>query len=162
MNKKRSTVYSSNDLNISDNVIVKVKTMNVNNPTVIEVVLSFIAIPNDKRFPSEYIRSINEIKKTYFKACYEYNHSRGEIYRSDYIIDFNFTSANLKKDYNKSVSMSLYLRQKSHLQINELESDIVETFRSLVDKMIDKCNCENFKCSKVKLKKNSQENESRN
>jgi hypothetical protein len=145
--------YTSDDINILDDAIVKVKTLDADKPNVIEVTITFYAIPEVDKTQDEYITSIKKIRKAYNFACYQFVEDNCDLYWRDYITDFNFTSANLKKGYKKKVTMSLFLRQFGYLKINDIESDIKETIIPLTKLVIDKCNSSDFKCRKTKLKK---------
>lgn len=152
--KKVKTNYISDDLKFSRRFNVKVKTLNVYQPNVVEIVLSFIAIPKDDLTQNVYNSSIERIKKTYFNECTKYIKNNRDVFRKECIMDFNFSSANLKKGYNKIVSMSLVLRQNGTLSFRKIKSYIRKTFRASAKCVVDMCREESFKCCKAKLKPN--------
>ena len=148
-NKKNTSVITE-DLKLNRGLNVKLKTLDINNPKVIEITFNLFAIPKEQCDVDDYEESITNIEKKYKLACKEYINSNKDIFQDRFISDFNFTSANLKKDYNKYVTMSLYARQKKELNFKKLKSIIKNTLKETTFKISKEIIANGFTCSKNK------------
>ena len=107
----------------------------------------------------DYNQKNTELIKTFINELYAIIKKGSEIsieigYKNDkkFIFDFNFTSANLKKGYNKAVTLSVYVKQKNELKLTKLKNEIRNTIKDTVREITDKIREENFSCYKVKRK----------
>ena len=98
---KKNTSAITDDLNLDNGLNVKLKTLDINKPNVVEISIDLFAIPKEQMDVEDYEKSISIIKRKYRSACMAYINANGGIFQNRFISDFNFTSSNLKKDYNK-------------------------------------------------------------
>ena len=61
--RQKNLMYSSDDLKVSKSFTTKVKTVNVDNPKVVELSISFVATPNETLEIAEYEGNIKKTKK---------------------------------------------------------------------------------------------------
>lgn len=148
--KKENLSGCTDDLRIHRGFNVKLKTVNVMEPNVIEINISFYAIPTVDKVDEEYEHSINNIRKRYNRICIDYLHSNSELVGDKHITDFSFTSANLRKGYNKYVTMSLYVNQKTKCRFSRLKGKFRDTLKDVVIKLSEKLREEDFTYSKTK------------
>ena len=150
--KRKNLTFISNDLKINRGMVVKLKTINMNEPDVIEINMSCFAIPNETLEIEVYEESISSINKFCNKAFTSYLKKNSSFLSNKFIFDFNFTSANLKKGYNKAVTLSVYVKQKNELKLTKLKNEIRNTIKDTVREITDKIREEKFSCYKVKRK----------
>ena len=147
---KRSVLQITDDLKINRGLVVKLKFFNVDDPRVVEIMFSLFAIPKEELTLEEYEKSISAIERKCVAEFRKYVRSNGEILQNRMISDFNFTSANLKKNYNKYVSFSIFVRQSGSLPMNKIKTKIRESIKEMSSN-VSKCFSENgFACSKKK------------
>ena len=144
---KKNTSAITDDLNLDNGLSVKLKTLDINNPNVVEISIDLFAIPKEQMDVEDYEKSISIIKRKYRSACMAYINANGGIFQNRFISDFNFTSSNLKKDYN----MSLYARQKNGLDFSQLQLKIKDSLKDTISKINHDITVNGFKCSKIKL-----------
>ena len=150
--KRKNLTFISDDLKINRGMVVKLKTINMNNPDVIEINMSCFAIPNETLEIEEYEESISSIKRACNKAFTSYLKKNSSFLSNKFIFDFNFSSANLKKGHNKAVTLSVYLKQKNGLKLAKLKNEIRNTIKDTVREITDKIREKNFSCYKAKRK----------
>ena len=148
---KKNTSAITDDLNLDNGLSVKLKTLDINKPNVVEISIDLFAIPKEQMDVEDYEKSISIIKRKYRSACMAYINANGGIFQNRFISDFNFTSSNLKKDYNKHVTMSLYARQKNGLDFSQLQLKIKDSLKDTISKISQDITANGFKCSKIKL-----------
>ena len=148
---KKNTSAITDDLNLDNGLNVKLKTLDINKPNVVEISIDLFAIQKEQQDVEDYEKSISIIRRKYKSACMAYINTNGDIFQNRFISDFNFTSSNLKKDYNKHVTMSLYARQKKGLDFNNLQLKIKDSLKDTVAKINHDITVNGFKCSKIKL-----------
>ena len=148
--RKKNTTLTSEDIRVDRKVVTRVIMTNTENPCVIEINLSMFAIPNQQRSKDEYEEQINRIVKESQKILKKYVLDNHELFDGRSILDINFTSANLKKGYNKSVQMSLFVRQNQLRKFTKIKNNIKETIKDYVNQITSKIKEEDFKCFKKK------------
>lgn len=153
--KKKNLSLTTEDLKINRGLNVKLKTLNKDVPSIIEIKINLYAIPNKTYEIEDYDLSISKIRKKYNKICREYVCHNSNLLSDKFISDFNFTSANLKKGYNKSVSMSLYVKNKNNLPFNKLKNIFRINLKDYMRELSDEIRNEDFSCYKVSQKKTS-------
>ena len=107
-------------------------------------------IPKRKR-PKSLRQRAKESKR--LLRCYVSDNS--DLFDKRSILDINFTSANLKKGYNKSVQMSLFVRQKYPKSLSKIKNSIKETIKPVINTITSKILEEGFKCYKKKQVSNN-------
>ena len=153
--RQKNLMYSSDDLKVSKSFTTKVKTVNVDNPKVLELVISFVATPNETLEIAEYEGNIKKVNYAFSKLSRSITNDLKDVVIDRYITDFNFSAANLKKDYQKQVTMSLFLRQKAGLGIKKISTRIKKSCKSHIKLIEEVVKNQNFRCMKTKTKYNS-------
>ena len=148
---KKNTSAITDDLNLDNGLSVKLKTLDINKPNVVEISIDLFAIPKEQMDVEDYEKSISIIKRKYRSACMAYINANGGIFQNRFISDFNFTSSNLNKDYINHVTMSLYARQKNGLDFSQLQLKIKDSLKDTVAIISQDITANGFKCSKIKL-----------
>lgn len=148
--KKKNVTKASEDLRVDRKSITKISIVNINNPSVIEINTSLFAVPNEQREICEYEEQINRITSHASKALRAYVREHQDLFEKKCILDINFTSANLRKGYNKSVQLSLFVRQKNIKTFTKIRNDIKETIKPVINSITNKITAEDFKCYKKK------------
>lgn len=135
--------------NDSDDYKFVIKTTNRNNPKVFEVNFSMWLSPNFDAEVNEYNGIFESVKNNT-----EYNAKQGlrkSRFQSRYIVTTDMTTANLKKDFKKYVSMSFYIRQRyddNMMNVKTAIEDIKRVFIPVADTFV-----RNFKESDFQVKK---------
>lgn len=147
--KKKNNIISEN-LEVDNNVITSVSFINDKSLSVIEISNSLYVAPNQQRSMEEYEERIERIVSHIRKGFKEYVRENKTMFEDKHIIDINFTSANLRKGYNKAVQVSLFVRKKDGYTEEKLRKDIRLTIKPFVNSMSKKICEEDFKCYKTK------------
>ena len=121
-----------------------------NNPNVVEINLSMFVIPNNERSKEEYSKQISRITRLTQRVLRGYIFNHQDIFDKKIILDINFTNANLRKGYNKSVQISMFVKQHKPETLSKLKKKIKETINEPVKTIIEKINEEDFECFKRK------------
>lgn len=153
--RQKNLMYSSDDLKVSKSFTTKVKTVNVDNPKVVELVISFVATPNETLEISEYEGNIKKVNYAFSKLSRSIANDLKDVVIDRYITDFNFSAANLKKDYQKQVTMSLFLRQKGGLGIKKISTRVKKACKAHIKLIEETVKNQDFRCMKTKTKYNS-------
>lgn len=153
--RKKNVTLASDDIRVDRKAITKVIMTNINNPAVIEINLSMYVIPNNQREMEEYQEQIDRIAKESKRLLSCYVSDNTDLFDKRSILDINFTSANLKKGYNKSVQMSLFVRQKYPKSLSKIKNSIKETIKPVINTITSKILEEDFKCYKKKQVSNN-------
>lgn len=148
--KNKNTRIVSEDISVDRKAVTKVIMTNIYNPNIIEINLSMFAIPIHQRTNEEYDEQIKSVIKTSKKVLQKYVLDNQELFDKKCILDINFTSANLKKGYNKSVQMSLFVRQRKSNKFTKIKKEIKGTIKDSVNLITSKIKEEDFKCFKTK------------
>lgn len=145
---RKNPLLITDDLKINRGIVTKLKFFNVDDPRVIEIMFSLFAIPKRDMSPDEYESSIASIKKYCNMEFKRYVRSNGDVLQERMITDFNFTSANLRANYNKYVSFSIFVRQSGNIPTRRIKGIIRESLKEM-SYNITKCFSDNgFSCSK--------------
>ena len=147
---KKNTTLTSDDIRVDRKAVTKVIMTNINNPQVIEINLSLFAIPTQDKTKDEYNEQIDRIVKASHNILKGYVTNNHELFGNRSILDINFTSANLRKGYNKSVQMSLFVKLKEKNKFTKIRSEIKETIKDSVNQITSMIMEEGFKCHKRK------------
>lgn len=153
--RKKNVTLTSDDIRVDRKAITKVIMTNINNPAIIEINLSMYVIPNNQREMEEYQEQIDRIAKASQRLLRCYVSDNSDLFDKRSILDINFTSANLKKGYNKSVQMSLFVRQKYPKNLSKIKNSIKETIKPVINTITSKILEEDFKCYKKKQVSNN-------
>ena len=100
--RQKNLMYSSDDLNVSKSFTTKVKTVNVDNPKVVELVISFVVTPNETLEIAEYEGNIKKVNYAFSQLSRSIANDLKDVVIDRYITDFNFSAANLKKKITKN------------------------------------------------------------
>lgn len=146
----KETQYCSDDLKVNRGIVVKMKTFNGMKPNVVEIAFSFYAVPQISNTDDGYAKSIALLKKKINKICKRYVCDNGNTFGSKSIVDCSFTSANLKKGYNKYVTVSLYVKQLNQLNLARIQNRIKNTIKSYSFEITSAFQEEKFSCYKTK------------
>jgi hypothetical protein len=148
--RKLSKRTNIEDLKLDRRAITKVVLPSQSNQSVIEFNVSMYVIPNQDCDIEYYEAQIHNIKKYATRRLREYVYSCHDVFDGKYIIDTNFTSANLKKGYNKSVQISLILKKVCDWKFLKLKRFIKKTIKPFVNDITNRIVEEDFKCHKRK------------
>lgn len=156
--KKKNLLKTSEDLRVDRRVVTRISMLNINNPGIVEINTSFFAVPNEDRETEEYEWKVGRIVSYMKRELRKYVSNNSGMFDSKHIIDINFTSANLRKGYNKSVQVSLFVRQNPVKKFTKIKNEIKETIKPVIKSIADRITEEDFKCYKKKQKTNSKNN----
>lgn len=142
----------TNDLHIGRGMVVRFKTNDVNNPKVVVIMITCYVTPTVDKPMEEYESSISRIRRCFSQSCRNYVLKNSELILDKRICDMVFTSGNLKKGYNKSVTMSLFVRQKGDIKWAKLKKGLRNGLSDVVNEMTEAIKKEDFTCKKEKKK----------
>lgn len=148
---KNKAITPLNDIRVNRKVVTRITQVNPNNPYVVEINVSMCIIPKQEREKEEYEKQIARIKRFCQKTLKGYITTHGEIFDGRKVIfDTNLSSVNLRKGYNKSVQMSLFVKQNKPDKLSKLSKRVKNTIGVSVQSIVDKIKTEDFKCFKRK------------
>lgn len=146
--KKRD--ISKQDLRIDRRAIATLSTPNDDNPNVIEIGVSLFAIPKEDCVEEEYNDRVKRILSYSNRMLRSYVSDNSDVFDKRCIVDLNFTTAKLRKGYNKSVHMSMFVRKKGLIGENRLYMRMKEGLKPVVNAITLKITEEGFVCHKRK------------
>lgn len=149
-NVKKDFSEITEDLHMSNGMVVRLRTSNTNEPKVIEVQFNCYATPSSDKSTEEYEKCISNIRRKFSLFADKYMKRNAELVQNRKICDVVFTTGNLKKGYCKSVSMTLYVRQKGNLQWNELKRFLKNGLGEMTEEVVDCLRSNEFTCKKSK------------
>ena len=149
-NKKKVSL-TSEDISVNRGVVTKISVVNVDKPDVVHINLSFFAIPKKQMRPVEYEKSVEVIKEHTRQSFLSYICKNRDLFNRRHIMELNFSTANLRKGYNKSVKFSLYLKQNAALGFKELQRKVKGTIKGTVADITDNIRKNGFICSKQRV-----------
>jgi hypothetical protein len=148
---KNKSITPLNDIRVNRKVVTRITQVNPNNPYVVEINVSMCIIPKQEREKEEYKNQIARINRFCQKTLKEYITTHGEIFDTRKVIfDTNLSSVNLRKGYNKSVQMSLFVKQNKPDKLSKLSKRVKNTIGVSIQSIVDKIKTEDFKCFKRK------------
>lgn len=151
---KNKVKNNKNDLCINKCAIVKVTRPSIEIDDVFRVDVSLYVIPKNQYEPDEYEEQVNRMIKhiNYVMKMYVLNNTN--IFQANSIIDVNFTSANLRRGYNKSVQASMFVKSKNKFDYLRFRDRIRMTIKPTIRMITDKFKEEGFMCHKRKQQVN--------
>lgn len=144
------------DLSINRCAVVKVIDSGSNDNNVFKINISFYVTPKIQCKVEEYEMKTDKLKKYISRSLKKYVYSNKGLLNHNSIIDINFTSANLKKGYNKSVQVSLFVKPNMKFSYKRFKDKIRSTIKPTIKLITDEFRLEDFTCNKVKKKKNKE------
>lgn len=154
MPEPKKETAAQQDIRVDRKVITKVAVVNPNNSNVIEITMSMFVIPNSQRDMSEYEEQIERITSYAERRLRQYVREENKLFDNKCILETTFSSANLRKGYNKSVQFSVFVKHKPVKRFTKLRRDIKETIQPFVKSIREKVEEEDFKCYKRRQKIN--------
>lgn len=143
------------DLHVDRNCVVN--AVEENSAGVVEIKIQTYVVPTEQLEPEEYNSQVSRIITRMKRILNEYVINNLDDFLPNKIIDINFTSANLRKGYNKNVTVSLFVRKKRESRIGKTRKMVKEGIRQYVSSMIGMIKSEGFKCYKRKQVVNSRQ-----
>ena len=153
---KENIKQKTEDLNVNRGVITRIITPNENNPFVIEINLSMYVVPNNDFEKEEYEEQVTRITRFSKKTLKSYVSSNRDLFDGNSILDINFTSANLRKGYNKSVQMSLFVKHRGIENKRTLRNEVKNTIKNTVNSITRNIREEGFSCYKRRKSSNKE------
>lgn len=150
IDKNGETTFESDDISVDRKAVVKVIGTEKKGSYVAEVRVSMFVIPNRQRDMGEYCEQIGRIVSRSKRLLRDYISSNQDLFYDMSIMDINFTSANLRKGYNKSVQMSLFARMRNPDRFTRVRKNIKDTIKDTVNMITSKIAEEDFRCFKRK------------
>jgi hypothetical protein len=147
---KKNKEFITDDLKLNRGMNIKLKTINIEEPSVIEIDMAFFAKPLYELEVDEYNQAIGRIKHSFNKICGQFVKTNKDILSGKYINDFKFTSANLKKGYNKYVVLLLYVKQRDTMAFNKIKKMLKPNLKEMSGQLIESIKKEGFSCHKNK------------
>ena len=143
------------DLHVDRNCVVN--AIEENSAGVVEIKIQAYVVPTQQLEPEEYNSQVSRIITRMKRILSEYVMNNLNDFLPNKIIDINFTSANLRKGYNKNVTVSLFVRKRYDLKIGKTRKMVKDGIRQYVSNMIGMIKSEVFKCYKRKQVVNSRQ-----
>lgn len=147
---KKDLSDMTNDLHMARGMVVKFRTGDKTTPKVIEVMLSCYATPTKDKKVEEYERCIRHIRHRFNVITDKYVTKNSDVVLDKKICDVVFTCGNLKKGYNKSVNMTLYVRQRYNLTWAKVKRLLKNGLSDMTKEMVECFKDEDFTCKKNK------------
>lgn len=144
--------YQEEELGINRSLNVRVKCPNHENPKVIEVAVSMYAVPKTDKTEEEYEMSVKKIRRTADKSLRKYVKAEDELFDDKIITDYTFTSTNLKRNRNKYVVFSVFIRQKNDYPYFKIRKKIRDSIKECTFEISNVFHEEEFSCYKKKHK----------
>lgn len=141
----------NNDLKINKCAVVKVTLPNILRDNVYKIDLSFYAIPKIQCSVEEYESKRDFLYRRISRNLKKYVSENDSIFNKDSIISINFTTANLRKGYNKSVQVSLFVMSKNKFSYENFRKRIRNTIKKPIKSITDSFREEGFICNKTKI-----------
>lgn len=154
MSKQLKPKNNKEDLHINRYSVFRVTKPNINLDDVFRFDISLYAIPTRQLDMDEYDEQVKTIKKYINHTLKKYVINNNNIFFTNSIIDISFTSANLRKGYNKSVQASMFVKTRDIYSNKDFIGRIKETIKPTIKMITDKFACEGYKCHKTKQKTN--------
>ena len=145
----------SDDLSVDRKAVMKVSMNDVENPTVLTLCLSLFVIPENQLEKDEYESQVGRLSRYIKNEMRKYVLSNQGLFDKRMIVDVNFTSANLKKGYNKSVQVSVYVKVRNELKFQRIVKRVKETVKPSVNAITDRVRRDGSKCFKKKQSYNN-------
>jgi len=147
----RKKEYNSGDLRIDRRAIATVSIPNEDNPSVMEIGVSLFVIPRKQFDMDVYQEQVDRITTYSSKLLKGYVRDNKDVFDDRFILDINFSTANLKKGYNKSVQMSMFVKKKCMRRTERMVSLIKDGMRPIVNAITKRMSEEGFSCHKRRL-----------
>lgn len=143
---------TTDELNISDLINIKIKTPEKEKPQLLQIDFNLWGKAKESLTPTLYNEDIESMQKDFKKAISTYVADNRFVFSPQFITEFNATAANLKKGYQKYMSMTAYVKQKRCIDWENITAYIEDTI-SLYARMITNSIDEHgFECLKEKQK----------
>ena len=147
-NKNKKKDYTCEDLRVDRGAIASISMPNEENPSIMEISVSLFAIPKEQCDMDIYEEKVNRIVSYSNKLLRGYVRANSGVFDNKCIVDINFTTANLKKGYNKSVQMSMFVRKMVGVNGKRLILMMKDGIRPVVNSITSKIVEEGFSCHK--------------
>ena len=141
-------------ITVDERVLTSVSANDKSEASVARIDVSMFVVPKSQRETAEYERQVGKLTRTFRRMMKTYVESNGKIFNDRSIIDLNFTPANLRKGYNKSVQITLYASLRKKTCFRELRDSIKRTVKPLVKSVVQEIEGEDFECHRERQKIN--------
>ena len=142
------------DLHINRGVIVVVTRPNIEIEDIYKIDISSYVVPKEECESEEYEEQVKNIKRYINRTLKRYVMGNSNIFCDNSIVDVNFTSANLRKGYNKSVQVSMFVKSKNKFEYSRFRDRIKNTIKPTIKMITDRFILEGYQCHKRKQKIN--------
>lgn len=150
LNSKKDFSDMTDDLHLGSAIDARLRTGNLNNPKVIEVLLNCYVIPTENRTIEEYEKNISHIRRKFSLLAENYVKRNQDYILDKKICDVAFSMGNLKKGYNKSVTFTLFIRQRGTETWNQLKKYLKNGMGEMIEELTEYIRNEGFACKKSK------------
>lgn len=154
-NAKKDFSEVTDDLRLGRSIAVKFRTGNVFEPKVIEMQLSCYVNPTINKSAEEYEKSVSLLRRKFNIIADDYISKNQNWVHNKKICDLTFTTGNLKKGCNKSVTMTLFVRQKENLTWDNIKKCLRNGMADMLTDLTECIRKEGFSCKKNKRIKKS-------
>jgi len=155
MGTNKTIKMSCDDIRVEKRAITSLSVKDSDARSVVEICVSMFVIPKEDLEPFEYEKKVGAISRFCDRSLREYVRNNSKLFDGKCIVDVNFSAANLKKGYNKSVQIVVFARQKRKMSFvgfrNELKKSIKPVVSSITSRMVG----DGFRCYKKKQANNT-------
>ena len=149
-NVKKDFSEITDDLHLGSAIEVRFRTGNIYEPKVIEVQFSCYVNPTSNRTVSEFEKNISHIRRKFNLLANDYVTKNQEYVLEKKICDVVFSVGNLKKGYNKSVTFTLFVRQRGDETWVQMKRLLRNGIGEMIDELTEYIRNEGFSCKKNK------------
>lgn len=150
LNNKKDFSDITDDLHLGSAMDVRLRTGNMNDPKVVEILFNCCVIPTKDRTTEEYEKNISHIRRKFSFLADGYIQKNQEYILDKKICDIAFSIGNLKKGYNKSVTFTLFIRQRGSETWTELKRCLRKGLGEMIEELTEYIRNEGFSCKKSK------------
>lgn len=146
---------NKSDLSINRGAIITVTIPRTEVDDVFKVDITLCVVPKKDFESEEYEQQRKRITSSINHFLKRYVVEHDGFLMSSSIVDINFSSANLRKGYNKLVQVSMYVRSRNCFRYSSFRERIKDTIKPTIRLITDKFREEGYKCYKKKQKVNN-------
>ena len=141
---------SKSDLCVNRGIVVLMTLPKNEIDDVFRIDMSLCAIPKADCEVDEYDAQRNRIVSYINRICKRYVNEHDNLFEKNSIVDVNFTSANLRKGYNKLIQVTMYVKSRNKFRYETFRERVRDTIKPTIRLMSDKFRSEGYKCYKKK------------